>query len=237
MTFDVPLEYCLFGLTLIGVAALHKHAFWISIAGLGAVTAYKILIIGFPEGAGLVGFQRHFVHEWVLLANLLLLLLGFALLANQFELSNAPEAMPRLLPQNWTGGLCLLGMIFVLSSILDNIAGAVVGGVIARHAYRDKIGVGFLAAIVAAANSGGAGSVIGDTTTTMIWIAGISPLEVAPAFVGGAVALAFLKSPRRYSNTVYRPSSRTWAQYCLLIGDDWPWWAQCCSHCYLPIFW
>ena len=191
MTFDVPLEYCLFGLTLIGVAAFHKHAFWISIAGLGAVTAYKLLIVGFPEGAGLAGFQRHFVHEWVLLANLLLLLLGFALLANQFELSNAPEAMPRMLPQNWTGGLCLLGLIFVLSSILDNIAGAVVGGVIARHAYRDKVGVGFLAAIVAAANSGGAGSVIGDTTTTMIWIAGISPLEVAPAFVGGAVAFAF----------------------------------------------
>jgi Na+/H+ antiporter NhaD/arsenite permease-like protein len=34
----------------------------------------------------------------------------------------------------------------------------------------------YLTAVVAAANAGGAGSVIGDTTTTMIWIAGVSPL-------------------------------------------------------------
>jgi hypothetical protein len=45
---------------------------------------------------------------------------------------------------------------------------------------------------VTAANAGGAGSVIGDTTTTMIWIAGISPLVVAPAFIGaGAAFLVF----------------------------------------------
>lgn len=190
MAFGIPLEFWLFGMTLVGVAAFHKQALWISLAGLAAITAYKLLAGGFSEGAGLPGLQSHFVHEWVLLANLLLLLLGFAVLANQFELSNAPEAMPGLLPQNWTGGLCLLGLIFLLSIILDNIAGAVVGGVVARHAFRDKVGIGFLAAIVAAANAGGAGSVIGDTTTTMIWIAGVSPLEVAPAFIGAAAAFA-----------------------------------------------
>ena len=64
------------------------------------------------------------------------------------------------------------------------------GGVVARHTYRDKVGIGFLAAIVAAANAGGAGSVIGDTTMTMIWIAGVSPLEVAPAFIGATAAFA-----------------------------------------------
>ncbi len=190
MAFGIPLEFWLFGVTLVGVAAFHKQALWISIAGLAAITAYKLLIAGFSEGAGLPGLQSHFAHEWVLLANLLLLLLGFAVLANQFELSNAPEAIPGILPQNWTGGLCLLGLIFLLSIFLDNIAGAVVGGVVARHAFRDKVGIGFLAAIVAAANAGGAGSVIGDTTTTMIWIAGVSPLEVAPAFIGATAAFA-----------------------------------------------
>jgi len=190
MAVGIPLEFWLFGITLAGVAAFHKQALWISIAGLVAITTCKLVAGSFSEGVGLPGLQSHFVHEWVLLANLLLLLLGFAVLANQFELSNAPEAMPGLLPQNWTGGLCLLGLIFLLSIILDNIAGAVVGGVVARHAFREKVGIGFLAAIVAAANAGGAGSVIGDTTTTMIWIAGVSPLEVAPAFIGAAAAFA-----------------------------------------------
>lgn len=181
----IPLEFYLFGLTLAGVALLHRQALWVSLAGFAAIFAYKLVA---PDGAAMLG--AHFAHEWVLLANLFLLLMGFAVLANQFERSNAPEAIPGLLPRGWTGGLCLLALIFMLSVFLDNIAGAVVGGVVARHAYRGKVSVGFLAAIVAAANAGGAGSVIGDTTTTMIWIAGISPFVVAPAFIGAIAALA-----------------------------------------------
>jgi len=188
--FGIPFEFYLFGLTLAGVALLHRSALWVSLAGLAAILVYKLAFTGFADGPGLPGLYAHMVHEWVLLSNLFLLLLGFALLANQFELSNAPEAMPGLLPHGWTGGLCLLALIFLLSIILDNIAGAVVGGVVARHAYRDKVSIGFLAAIVAAANAGGAGSVIGDTTTTMIWIAGISPKVVAPAFIGAGAAFA-----------------------------------------------
>ena len=61
----------------------------------------------------------------------------------------------------------------------------------ARHVYRKGVTIGFQAAIVAAANAGGAGSVIGDTTTTMMWISGISPLELVPAFIGAIAAFAF----------------------------------------------
>jgi hypothetical protein len=188
--FGWPLEFFIFGATLAGVALAHRAALWISLAGFAVILAYKLFLAGFAEGSGLHGFGLYLAHEWVLLANLFLLLMGFAVLANQFELSNAPEAIPALLPQNWTGGLCLLGFIFVLSTFLDNIAGAVVGGVVARHAYRGRVHIGFLAAIVAAANAGGAGSVIGDTTTTMIWIAGISPWVVLPAFIGAGAAFA-----------------------------------------------
>jgi Na+/H+ antiporter NhaD/arsenite permease-like protein len=179
----IPFEFYLFGLTLAGVALFHRQALWVSLIGFAAIFVFKLAA---PGGATLLG--AHFAHEWVLLVNLFLLLMGFAVLANQFELSNAPEAIPGLLPHGWTGGLCLLALIFALSVFLDNIAGAVVGGVVARHAYRGKVSIGFLAAIVAAANAGGAGSVIGDTTTTMIWIAGISPLVVAPAFIGAIAA-------------------------------------------------
>src|SRR6185312_2863135 len=124
---------------------------------------------------------------------------------NQFELSNAPEAIPGFLPRNWMGGLCLLALIFLLSTFLDNIAGAVVGGVVARHAYHGRVSVGFLAGIVAAANAGGAGSVIGDTTTTMMWIADISPLVVAPAFIGAGAAFAVFGIAAAWQQHRYAP--------------------------------
>ena len=49
----------------------------------------------------------------------------------------------------------------------------------AREVFRGKVHIGYLAAIVAASNAGGAGSVVGDTTTTMMWIDGVSPLSRA----------------------------------------------------------
>ena len=115
----------------------------------------------------------------MILTNLLLLLLGFALLAKHFEDSRVPDALPRILPDDWKGCFALLAIVFVLSSFLDNIAAALIGGAMAHTVFRAKVHIGYLAAIVAASNAGGAGSVIGDTTTTMMWIAGISPLEVA----------------------------------------------------------
>jgi Na+/H+ antiporter NhaD/arsenite permease-like protein len=95
-------------------------------------------------------------------------------------------------PDDWTGGVAVLGIVFVLSGLLDNIAAAVLGGVIARHVYRARVTVGFLAAIVATANAGGAGSVIGDTTTTIMWLKGISPLTILPAYLGAFVAFGVI---------------------------------------------
>ena len=48
----------------------------------------------------------------------------------------------------------------------------------ARAVFRGKVHIGYLAAIVAASNAGGSGSVVGDTTTTMMWIDGVNPLDV-----------------------------------------------------------
>ena len=48
----------------------------------------------------------------------------------------------------------------------------------AHTVFRGKVHIGYLAAIVAASNAGGSGSVVGDTTTTMMWIDGVSPLAV-----------------------------------------------------------
>ena len=103
--------------------------------------------------------------------------------------------LPRFLPADWKGGFVLLVMVFVLSSFLDNIAAALIGGAMAHQLFRAKVHIGYLAAIVAASNAGGAGSVIGDTTTTMMWIAGVSPLEVFEAYVAAAVALVIFGIP------------------------------------------
>src|SRR5690606_13058457 len=113
-------------------------------------------------------------------------------LARHFELSQVPEILPRWLPDDWKGGFVLLAMVFVLSSFLDNIAAAMIGGTIAMHVYRRRLDIGYLAAIVAASNAGGAGSVLGDTTTTMMWIDGVRALDVLPAYVAAVPTLLFI---------------------------------------------
>lgn len=190
--FAIPVEFCLFGLMLVGVAMLHNHALEVSAGGLITILLYEGLVTQFPTGPGLAALGAHAQHEWVIVTNLLLLLVGFEVLSNQFERSNISDHLPNLLPDDWKGGLALLGIVFVLSAFLDNIAAAVLGGVMAKHLYRGRVSIGFLAAIVASANAGGAGSVIGDTTTTIMWLNGVSPIAVAPAYVAAFAAFAVI---------------------------------------------
>jgi Na+/H+ antiporter NhaD/arsenite permease-like protein len=93
----------------------------------------------------------------------------------------------------------------VLSSFLDNIAAALIGGTMAAAVFRRKVHIGYLAAIVAASNAGGAGSVVGDTTTTMMWIDGVSPLAVLDAYVAASVALVVCGIPAAMQQQRYSP--------------------------------
>ena len=150
----IPLEFILFGLTLVAVALAHGHTLRISVIGLVLVTLYKTFFSPFREGDGLVGLVAHLHHEWVTITNLVGLLLGFALLAKKFEQSHVPELLPKYLPGGWRGGFVLLIFMFVLSSFLDNIAAALVGGAIAVGVFQKKVHIGYLAAIVAASTLG-----------------------------------------------------------------------------------
>src|SRR5687768_5485985 len=188
----IPVEFVLFGLMLLAIAIFHRHVLPIAAAGLLALVAYEGLVTQFPTGTGIGALGEHLAHEWVTLANLMLLLVGFEILSNQFERSNVPDHLPKYLPDGWTGGLVLLGMVFVMAAFLDNIAAAVLGAVIARHVYKGRVSIGLLAAIVAASNAGGAGSVIGDTTTTLMWLHGVSPLAVLVAYLAAVPAFAVL---------------------------------------------
>ena len=203
--FGIPADFLLFGATLIGIAIFHRYTLHVALAGLATIILYKLVITGFAEGAGLSGLVAHFNDEWVTLANLFGLLTGFALLARHFEQSRFPDLMPDYLPDDWKGGLVLLAVVFMLSSFLDNIAAALIGGTTARHVFRSKVHIGYLAAIVAAANAGGSWSVIGDTTTTMMWIEGVSPIIVFEAIIAALAAFAIFAVPAARQQHRYSP--------------------------------
>lgn len=178
----VPLVFLMFGAVLLGILFFHRRAVEIAVAGALAILATRLGFSTFSLG-------HHLGHEWVKLVNLFGLLVGFTLLADHFERSGVSGALPRILPRGARGCFVLLLVVWMLSGVLDNIAAAMIGATTAAGIFRGRIHIGYLAAIVAAANAGGAGSVVGDTTTTMIWLNGVSPLSVLPAYVGAAAAL------------------------------------------------
>lgn len=197
----IRLEFIFFGMILLGVALFHKHTFWVAVTGLTVLMTFKLVFD--PE----FHFMEHFFGttpmteqlmdkdlrqgEWGIILNLLGLLLGFAMLSKIFEESGVPEMLPKYLPNDWKGPFLLLVFVFILSSFLDNIAAALIGGTIALVVFKNKVHIGYIAALVAASNAGGSGSVVGDTTTTMMWIDGVSALNVLHAYLAAFVALLF----------------------------------------------
>lgn len=185
------LDFAIFGGALIAIA-LSNRMRWeprdIALSGLGLVLAHHLY-----RGTDLVGHltEDHY-HELRTLGNVAGLLLGFAVMARTFEQSKLSDWLPQVLPDDWKGGAVLLIIVALGSVFLDNIAAAMIGGVIAKEVFKHRLTVGYLAAIVAASNAGGAPSVVGDTTTTMIWIAGVSPLRVLPAAIGSLTAVLII---------------------------------------------
>jgi len=207
-SLGVPPDFVLFALTLAGVALFHHHTLYVALTGLAVITLYKLGFSEFRYGPGLPGLGRLLAHEWVILTNLLGLLLGFALLSKHFEESRIPLVLPKFLPDDWKGAFVLLVIVFVLSSFLDNIAAALIGGTMAGVVFRGKVHIGYLAGIVAASNAGGSGSVVGDTTTTMMWIDGVSPLLVLDAYVASATALVICGIPAAMQQQRYSPITK-----------------------------
>ncbi len=201
----LPGEFVLFGLMLLGIAFFSRHALRTALVGLVCLVVFKCMFTGFRTGPGLVGLLVQISQEWVTLANLFCLLTGFAVLARHFEKSHLPTILPRHLYNDWRGGFMLLVMVFTVSTFLDNIAAALIGGTMARQLFRNRVHLGYLTAIVGAANAGGAGSVVGDTTTTMMWTAGVSPLAVFYAYVGAILAFPIYAIPAALQQQRYSP--------------------------------
>ncbi|MGC4098613.1 MAG: hypothetical protein QM706_15990 [Nitrospira sp.] len=195
----MSIEFIIFGVLVLGIAVFHHRTFEVAAVGTVILFLYKVLATDFH-------ILDHLAHESRLLLNLFGLLLGFVILSRHFEASQLPEWLPQYLPKDWTGGLALLAIVAIISTFLDNIAAAIIGAVIARHMYRDKVCLSFIVAIVAAGNAGGAGSVIGDTTTTMMWIAGVPAVAFLKAFVAAITAVVFSGIvAARYQHSYYPP--------------------------------
>lgn len=208
-------EFLLFALTLLGVALFHRQTLWVSLIGLSSILVFKLFFLpdfNLSEHLfGHVSFSDQILHremrvgEWSTLLNLLGLLIGFAILSRHFEESRVPEYLPDLLPNDWKGPLVLLIAVFIISSFLDNIAAALIGGTIALVVFNRKVHLGYIAAIVAASNAGGSGSVIGDTTTTLMWIEGVHPLNVFHGYIAAFTALAFFSVFASVQQHKYQP--------------------------------
>jgi Na+/H+ antiporter NhaD/arsenite permease-like protein len=211
----VRMEFFIFGLILLGVALFHKQTFWVAVIGLIVLLTFKLVFDPgfhlFEHFFGTTPFGDQIMDkelrqgEWGIILNLLGLLLGFAVLSKIFEESKVPDILPRYLPDDWKGPFMLLVFVFVLSSFLDNIAAALIGGTIALVVFKNKVHIGYVAALVAASNAGGSGSVVGDTTTTMMWIDGVSAFNVLHGYVAAGTALIFFAWFAAHQQDKYQP--------------------------------
>jgi len=195
LVFGIRLEFIIFALTLMGVAVFHNKTMFVALGGLVALLILKYLFL--PD----YSFIEHITGtadqegEWRTLLNLTGLLFGFGILAKIFEESGIPDKLPAILPDDWKGGFILLVLVFVISSFLDNIAAAMIGGAVAVVVFKGRVHLGYLAGIVAASNAGGSGSVVGDTTTTLMWIDGVNPIDVFHAYSAAIPALFLFGIP------------------------------------------
>ena len=213
--YGIRYEMIIFGLILLGVAVFYNKTMHVALIGLLALCFYKYeFLVDFSVIHKLFGYTNA-DGEWVkgswnTYLNLALMLPGFAILANIFEESKFPAVLPRYLPKGMGGAMVLLLFVFILSTFLDNIAAAIIGCSMAATLYKGKVHIGYIAAICAASNAGGAGSVVGDTTTTLIWIFGKDPLVLAHAFIpaiSAFVVLAFFGARQQhlYTQDVFVP--------------------------------
>lgn len=187
-----PFEFGLFASVIAGLIFFHKYMLEITLCGV------FILWMALYTGRDFDIVHHVVDHEWHMLTNVFLLLLGFAILAKAFENTKIPLWLPRILPDNEFGLAVLLVIVAVMSLFLDNIAAALIGGTIARTVFNNRVAISTVVGIAAASNAGGAPSPVGDTTTTMMWISGIEAGYLLKAGIGALIVVLFISVPLSY---------------------------------------
>ncbi|HLA35275.1 MAG TPA: citrate transporter [Rhodocyclaceae bacterium] len=206
---DLPIDFLLFSLMLLGIVLFSKYSLSVALSGFAAITLHRIFADGVNGGMGLSGWIEHVGSIWVTSANLLGLLTGCAVLTRHVEKSRLPLKLLPHLPQDWKAGPILLMIVYVVSGYFGSIAATLVGVGLIYPIFNFKLHTSYVVGIIVAANAGGAGSVLGNLTTTMIWNEGISPMSMA--YSGFATMIVFaivaaLVSPLQHAHSPIVPA-------------------------------
>jgi len=178
------LAFFIFVAMLVGLMRLHHHKLQVVLSGFATLTIWFVV-----KNGGFAQWGEHFSepHRVHLLINLAILIPGFASVANAFERSGSANKIAAKITSMTT----VLWIVFWLSTVLDNIAAAMIGGVLLR-ALPGRTSFPELVGVLCASNLGGAGSPIGDTTTVMLYLSKnpLVPLwQIFFAFFGSLPAM------------------------------------------------
>ncbi len=205
-------------LVMLGMLTTFHHHKLLVVGGALPVMAI-LFVIGHEWNVWALAHHFSEKEEYHLLYNLAILLPGFSIIAYYFEHSGFDARISKYIDSDGK----LLWTVFVLSIGLDNIAAAMIGGVLVRARYgQSNAPFVLLVGVVCAANLGGAGSFIGDTTTVMLYITGVSILVLAKAFVAtipaqftlGLLKHKLLPLPTKKG----RPTPVKWKYFAPLLG-------------------
>jgi Na+/H+ antiporter NhaD/arsenite permease-like protein len=197
------------------------HARKLTVVGI----AFPVLSLIFvrQHGDEIAAWLDHFGNpeEYRLLYNVALLLPGFGMLAYYFEHSGFDARLVKYIDSDAK----LLIAVCALSAVLDNIAAAMIGGVLIRSRY-GKANAPFkmLVGVICASNLGGAPSPIGDTTTVMLFVDGkpVAELLKAAAAAVGALAVIIALSVRHRHLLLPvkedRPTPVKWSLFWPMLG-------------------
>lgn len=204
-------EFSIFIIMLVMLMLFHHHKVPVVIGGFLILSGFYVFEHGF------FGIVHHFSehHEYHLLYNLAILLPGFGLVAHYFEHSGFDRRLSKFIDSDYK----LLWVVFFLSCFLDNIAAAMIGAVLLITRYgnlsaptdKEKLGTipfFMVVAVIGASNMGGAYSFAGDTTTVMMFIAGVSILTLAKAAIACYPAQFVLNRFGAWGNYRANPSLR-----------------------------
>lgn len=211
----------IFLLQLLALAVFSRHGLLVVVLSL-PILAADFVVSGHPCGGWKVLAEHFGQHEeYHLLYNLALLLPGFSLVAYYFEHSGFDARLAKYIKTDHA----LMWAVFVLSIALDNIAAAMIGGVLVRARYgKEHAPFSLLVGVVGASNLGGAPSFIGDTTTVMLYLSGVSAVSLAQGFVPAIVAQIVLGqwAARHGAEPLpikpNRPTPVKWNLFCPLLG-------------------
>ncbi|GAB3326003.1 sodium:proton antiporter NhaD [Larkinella ripae] len=152
------------------------------------VLCWTLYILSAQDTEAVLGQLSHHLAE---IAQILFFLLGAMTIVELIDVHGGFTIMTdRIASRNPRTLLWLIsGLTFVLSSVLDNLASAIVMVSVTRNLVRDAEQRRLMAGmIIIASNAGGAWSPIGDVTTTMLWIGG----QVTTANIMGQLVLPSL---------------------------------------------